>query len=155
PKLYAGSVALSLVLWGGFAATEWITSADTGRDYAVDEATVYAVAADESAYQAEPVPVSTTTEAATSSDLHVVITNNTGYPVQQVFISPDDAASWEEDLLAGRILSDGEGMTFTLKGYSNPIFDIKLVDTDGDTYSFHDVDVERYDVTATIANLDR
>ncbi|MGA0103417.1 MAG: hypothetical protein ACO3LH_06860, partial [Steroidobacteraceae bacterium] len=105
--------------------------------------------------QAEPVPVSTTTEAATSSDLHVVITNNTGYPVQQVFISPDDATSWEEDLLAGRILSDGEGMTFTLKGYSNPIFDIKLVDTDGDTYSFHDVDVERYDVTATIANLDR
>ena len=84
-----------------------------------------------------------------------MITNNTGYPVQQVFISPDDAASWEEDLLEGRILGNGESMTFTLQGYGSPMFDIKLVDADGDSYSFHDVDIERYDVTATITHLDR
>ena len=35
------------------------------------------------------------------------------------------------------------------------MFDIKLVDADGDSYSFHDVDIERYDVTATITHLDR
>lgn len=90
----------------------------------------------------------------TSSDLYVVISNNTGYPIQQVFISPDDASSWEEDRLEGRILNHGESIRFNLTGHRNPMFDIQLVDADGDTYSFHDVDVERYDVTATIANLD-
>lgn len=155
PKLYAGSVVLSLLLWGGFAATEWMTAADAAGEYEASTPADFAVAAEEPAFQPEPEPVSAAVTADPTSDLHVVITNNTGYPVQQVFISPDDAASWEEDLLEGRILGNGESMTFTLQGYGSPMFDIKLVDADGDSYSFHDVDIERYDVTATITHLDR
>jgi hypothetical protein len=157
PKLYAGSVALSLVLWGGFAATDWLTSDAGVSSGSYEDVASFAPAGAESGPVLEPgtLAVSDTTLSQAGNDLQVVITNNTGYPVQQVFISPDDATSWEEDLLDGRVLPNGESMRFTLQGYSNPMFDIKLVDTDGDSYSFHDVDVERYDVTATIANLDQ
>lgn len=166
PKLYAGSVALSLVLWGTSSVYDWATAASYDEDFRDVEA--YAMASESPAYEDTgtlmpaavdtnmPLDSARAAQAAQNlSELHVVVTNNTGYPLGQIFISPDNASSWEDDLLEGRILSNGESMRFSLQGYSNPIFDIKLVDTDGDSYSFHDVDVERYDVTATIANLDR
>ena len=40
-------------------------------------------------------------------------------------------------------------------GYKSPIFDIKLVDEECDSYTFWDVDVSERDITATIKNLDK
>jgi hypothetical protein len=35
------------------------------------------------------------------------------------------------------------------------VFDIRLVDEDGDSYTFWDIDVSRLDITATIGDLDK
>jgi hypothetical protein len=41
-----------------------------------------------------------------------------------------------------------------LTGYKSPVFDIRLVDEDGDKYTFWNVDVSKRDLTVTLADLD-
>ena len=92
---------------------------------------------------------------AAASDYYVDITNSTGYTIMYMYVSPADSTSWEEDVLGSEVLPSGETRRVTLTGYKSPMFDIKLVDTDGDKYTFWDVDVSRRDITVTLADLDR
>lgn len=85
---------------------------------------------------------------------YVDITNQTGYTIMYVYVSPGDARTWEEDVLGRQVLRSGHTTRVTLRGYRSPIFDIRLVDEDGDTYTFWNVDVSRHDLVVTLAHLD-
>jgi hypothetical protein len=91
---------------------------------------------------------------ASAADYYVDITNNTGYTVFYIYVSPDKSDSWEEDVLGAKVLSSGETRRINLYGYKSPVFDIRLVDEDDDTYTFWDVDVSEDDIVATLDDLD-
>ncbi len=89
-----------------------------------------------------------------AADYYVDITNKTGYTIYYVYVSPDKSDSWEEDVLGEEVLPDGETRRINLYGYKSPVFDIRLVDEDDDSYTFWDVDVSEVDITATLGDLD-
>jgi hypothetical protein len=89
-----------------------------------------------------------------AADYYVDITNKTGYTIYYVYVSPDKSDSWEEDVLGKDVLSDGETRRINLYGYKSPVFDIRLVDEDDDSYTFWDIDVSEDDITATLSDLD-
>lgn len=91
---------------------------------------------------------------ASAADYYVDITNKTGYTIFYVYVSPDKSDSWEEDVLGDEVLPDGETRRINLYGYKSPVFDIKLVDEDDDSYTFWNVDVSERDITATLGDLD-
>lgn len=89
-----------------------------------------------------------------ATDYYVDITNDTGYTIMFMYVSPADAQDWEEDVLGADVLPDGEGRRVWLRNYNSPIFDIRLIDEDGDTYTFWDLDVSRHDLVVTLDHLD-
>lgn len=89
-----------------------------------------------------------------SNEYYVDITNKTGFTIMYMYVSPDDSSSWEEDVLGSEVLADGNTRRVRLQGYQSPIFDIRLVDSDGDSYTYFDIDVSRQDINATLADLD-
>lgn len=91
---------------------------------------------------------------AVAADYYIDITNDTGYTMMYLYVSPGDAKSWEDDVLGNDVMKDGSTTRVNLKGYSSPIFDIRLIDTDGDTYTFWDVNVAKQDLTVTLDDLD-
>ena len=92
--------------------------------------------------------------AAVAADYYVEITNKTGYTIMYMYVSPDNSDSWEEDVLGEDVLLSGKTQRVNLTGYKSPIFDIRLVDEDGDKYTFWDVDVSTRDITVTLGDLD-
>lgn len=71
---------------------------------------------------------------AMAQQMYVDVTNRTGFPIFQLFVSPADAGDWEEDVLgASEVLGDGQTKRITLNGYTSPVFDIKATDADGDS----------------------
>jgi len=92
--------------------------------------------------------------AAIAGDFYVDITNKTGYTIMYMYVSPAKSDSWEEDVLGDDVLRSGKTQRVTLTGYKSPIFDIRLVDEDGDKYTFWNVDVSTQDITVTLDDLD-
>ncbi|MBZ5486203.1 hypothetical protein HW452_01515 [Halomonas aquamarina] len=91
---------------------------------------------------------------ASAADYYVDITNRTGYTIYYMYISPASAKTWEEDVLGQDVLQNGATQRVTLTGYTNPHFDIRLVDEDGDSYTYWTVDVETQDIVVTLDHLD-
>lgn len=85
--------------------------------------------------------------------LYVEIINQTGYNILEAYISPVESNSWEEDVL-DETLPVGASTRIDLTGFDSPMFDIKLVDEDGDSYTFPNVDVSKRDITARPEDLD-
>ena len=92
--------------------------------------------------------------AALAGDYYVDITNETGYTIMYMYVSPAKSDSWEEDVLGDDVLKSGKTQRVTLTGYKSSIFDIRLVDEDGDKYTFWNVDVSKRDITVTLDDLD-
>lgn len=92
--------------------------------------------------------------SASASDYYVIINNQTGYTINYVYISPGKAKNWEEDVLGDKVLPHGSTQRVNLNGYASPIFDIRLVDEEGDTYTFWDVDVSEQDLLVTLDDID-
>jgi len=89
-----------------------------------------------------------------ASDYYVDITNKTGFTIFYLHVSPGNAKSWQEDVLGNDVILDGDSMRVTLTGYNSPIFDIRLVDEDNDSYTFWNVDVSRQDLVVTLDDID-
>ncbi|UXZ53301.1 hypothetical protein LOS15_10660 [Halomonas sp. 7T] len=89
-----------------------------------------------------------------AADYYVDVTNRTGYTLYYMYVSPADSQSWEEDVLGNDVLVDGETQRVTITGYNSPIFDIRVVDEDSDSYTFWKVDVSTQDVVVTLDDLD-
>ena len=92
--------------------------------------------------------------AQAQADYYVDITNRTGYVIHRIHVSPVDSDSWEADLLGSSVLPHGQTFRVHLRGYRSPMFDIRLVDQDGDTYTYRRVDVARRDIVALPTHLD-
>ena len=92
--------------------------------------------------------------AASAADYYVDITNRTGYTIMYMYVSPAKSKSWEEDVLGDDVLPNDDTRRVTLTGYKSPIFDIRLVDTDGDSYTFWNVDVSEQDIVVRLDDLD-
>ena len=71
-----------------------------------------------------------------------------------MYVSPADSKSCEEDVLGSDVLMNGDTQRVTLTGYKSPLFDIRLVDEDDDSYTFWNVDVSTRDIVVTLDNLD-
>lgn len=91
---------------------------------------------------------------ALANDYYVDITNNTGYTIVYMHVSPGNSKSWEEDVLGNDVLMDGDTQRVTLTGYNSPYFDVRLIDEDEDSYTFWNVDVSTQDLVVTLDNLD-
>jgi hypothetical protein len=89
-----------------------------------------------------------------AADYYVDITNKTGYTIVFIYVSPAESTSWEEDVLGNDVLTHGKTTRINLRGYKSPVFDIRLVDSDGDSYTFWKVDVSKKDIVATLEHLD-
>jgi hypothetical protein len=96
----------------------------------------------------------TATPAQAQQDYYVDITNQTGFTIFYMYVSPADAKDWEEDVLGNEVLMNGDTKRVNLYNYFSPMFDIRLVDEDGDTYTFWNVDVSLRDVIVTLADID-
>ena len=92
--------------------------------------------------------------AQAQQDYYVDITNQTGFAIFYMYVSPADAKDWEEDVLGNEVLMHGDTKRVNLYNYFSPIFDIRLVDEDGDTYTFWNVDVSLRDIIVTLADID-
>jgi len=92
--------------------------------------------------------------AAVAADYYVDITNRTGYTIYYMYVSPAKSSNWEDDVLGESVLPTGETRRVNLTGYRNPVFDVKLVDSDGDSYTFWSVDVSQRDIVVTLDHLD-
>jgi hypothetical protein len=96
----------------------------------------------------------TASSAQAQQDYFVDITNQTGFTIFYMYVSPADAKDWEEDVLGNAVLMNGDTKRVHLYNYFSPMFDIRLIDEDGDTYTFWNVDVSLRDVIVTLADID-
>lgn len=129
----------------GSAAAEDSTVAEDGGLFGADGASV-AGEAEAAVPAADP--------ATAVSDLYVDITNSTGFPITEIYVSTSNSEDWGTDLLAGRTLAVGETERVDLSRYSAEIFDIRLVDSDGDSYTYSGFNVTTGDIVATIGDID-
>ena len=127
----------------GSAAAEGSTVAEDGGLFGADGASV---AGEVAAPAADP--------ATAVSDLYVDITNSTGFPITEIYVSTSSSEDWGTNLLAGRTLAVGETERVDLSRYSAEIFDIRLVDRDGDSYTYSGFNVTTGDIVATIGDID-
>ncbi len=86
-------------------------------------------------------------------DGYVDVTNSTGYAMYYLYLK-QKSKSWGPDLLGDDVLMDGDTFTVYLKNFPASVFDIRIEDEEGDTYSFYDTDAETDDVYITLDNLD-
>jgi hypothetical protein len=92
---------------------------------------------------------------ALAQEYYVDITNRTGFTIFYMYVSPARSDSWEEDVLGKEVLTTGNSRRVWLRGYDSPIFDIRLVDSDGDSYTFWKVDVSKQDITVQLSDIDK
>lgn len=72
--------------------------------------------------------------SAAAADRKVDIVNKTGHTITSFFASSADEDSWEEDMLGGDTLKNGETLNADIDdGSSACIYDFKAVFADGDT----------------------
>lgn len=95
-----------------------------------------------------------TLNIAVAADYYIDITNKTGYTIYYVHISPEASTDWEEDVLGKDVLLDNQTKRVNLLGYKSPVFDIRMIDEDDDTYTFWGIDVSKQDLTVTLDDLD-
>jgi hypothetical protein len=71
------------------------------------------------------------------------ITNNTGYDVYYIYISPSDSEDWGDNFLGDDILLDGHSINIRLDYplSSFDTYDFYLEDEDGDTYFRYEVEI--------------
>jgi len=81
--------------------------------------------------------------AAADDGKTVVVKNSTGYDFYYLYVSPSNWDNWEDDLLMGNYLADGEQREFVLSSeYGDEcIFDVRAIDLDDDSYSIYEVDI--------------
>ncbi|BFM19115.1 hypothetical protein [Gilvimarinus japonicus] len=92
--------------------------------------------------------------SAYADNMYVKVTNNTGSDIYHLYVSSVGSDEWEEDVLDVDVLLDGETVTVSLKGYSNPKFDVQAEDEDGDTYTIENINVKKYDLVLTLDDMD-
>lgn len=75
--------------------------------------------------------------------LTVNVTNDTGYELQRIYISPSMSDDWHEDLLGGRSIVDGATLAVDVPVLEEDAqyYDVLAIDIDEDRYSRFEVDL--------------
>jgi len=92
--------------------------------------------------------------AAQAQQRYLRVTNNTGFDIMFLHVSSSSTGDWEEDVLGTNILRKGASFRINLPGKGSPMYDVKAIDSDGDTYYRMGVNVDIEDVTLTLGDLD-
>lgn len=72
-------------------------------------------------------------------DSTLTIENDSSYAFAEINLSPEDSASWGSDLLGADILAPGE--VLELAGVACDVYDIRIVDDEGDECVLSSVDL--------------
>ena len=86
-------------------------------------------------------------------DGYVDVTNDTGFNGLSLYIK-QDSKTWGPDLMGDENLPEGSSFKIYIRNYPHSVFDIRMTDEDGDTYSFFNIDIASEDVYITMENLD-
>ncbi|MBP2650479.1 MAG: hypothetical protein H6Q74_1304 [Firmicutes bacterium] len=69
------------------------------------------------------------------------LVNNTGVDLYEIYISPSNTDEWEENVLHGHVLYNGNSFFIGFSGYSNAYWDIKIVDGNGNYVDWRDINL--------------
>lgn len=72
-------------------------------------------------------------------DSTLTIENESSYAFAEIYLSPEDAGTWGADLLGADILAPGE--VLQLSNISCDVYDIRIVDDEGDECVLASVDL--------------
>jgi hypothetical protein len=72
-------------------------------------------------------------------DSTLTIENESSYAFAEIYLSPEDSVNWGSDLLGADILAPGE--VLELSGVACDIYDIRIVDDEGDECVLTSVDL--------------
>jgi len=79
---------------------------------------------------------------AQQSKLDFTLLNRTGVVVAELYVSPDDADDWEEDVLGRDVLKHNESLDITFaRSEKSCDWDLKIVDEDGDEIEWDSLDL--------------
>ena len=79
---------------------------------------------------------------AENATLDFQLFNRTQVNIKKLYISPSNAADWDEDLLSGRMLVNGGDVLIEFHpGASEKSWDIRIEDSDGGALEFEDLDL--------------
>jgi hypothetical protein len=82
------------------------------------------------------------TAAWAAGDQDFVLVNKTGLTVDELYISPADDSRWGEDVLGKDVLGDDEEVTIEFSHKETEcIWDLKVVDEDGDEVVWEAIDL--------------
>jgi len=84
----------------------------------------------------------------------LVITNETGFTLKDLYISTVDNEDWGKDLLRGNPLLNGETLTIPLVQLESVIINIRGKDNEGDTYTVYNINAEIENISITLENID-
>lgn len=80
--------------------------------------------------------------AAWAGKQDFTLTNDTGYDIAEVYVSPVNTDDWEEDVMGRDILEDGNNVTITFSARDKVCkYDLKVVWTDGDEATWDNFDL--------------
>lgn len=73
-------------------------------------------------------------QPAAAGQQDFILVNDTGYTIEQVYVSPSRASSWQEDVLGDNVLAEGGRVTIRFDREEDTcLWDLKAVYADGDT----------------------
>lgn len=75
-----------------------------------------------------------------------VIVNRTGADIYGLYISPSTSDSWEENMIEGSVLPDGNELEINFSGYdsSEAHWDIMVTDENDDSLTWEDINLLKY-----------
>lgn len=81
---------------------------------------------------------------AQQSKLDFTLLNRTGVVISELYVSPDEADDWEEDVLGRDVLKHNESLDITFQRSEKSCdWDLKIVDEDG-----HEIEWDSLDLCA-------
>lgn len=82
------------------------------------------------------------TIAAQQSKLDFTLLNRTGVVIQELYVSPDEADDWEEDVLGRDVLKHNESVDITFsRSEKSCDWDLMIKDEDGDEIEWDSLDL--------------
>ncbi len=75
-----------------------------------------------------------------------VIVNRTGSDIHGLYISLSSSEDWEENMIEGSVLSDGDSIEINFSGFdkSRSHWDIMVTDENEDSLTFEDINLLKY-----------
>lgn len=80
-----------------------------------------------------PAPTDAAAPAGTNAELNFTLVNATGYDIKELYMSPSNVDSWEENMIpAGQVFANGSSSPITFRGFKSDVatWDLKAVEVD-------------------------